>query len=915
MDYDRLSAPLELSQNKRLLHLETALPSATLVVQAAEWVECVSGHGNEMAQLFDRFFGQADESLLPLSWSAEKQPAPPLCPFLGVIDAVSGSGHLELKALIGEQVSLGLMLEDGSHRIFHGYVVMAANLGSDNGRTLMRLGVASFTHFMFMRQDSRVFVQQTAQAVVESVLSAYPQAVYRFELGAQSEVPLRGITMQHAESDAAFVARLLAEEGWNWYLEHQADGPPLSEAKTAKHCLVITDARLAPKHQGAYRFSRPDVRQASGLVVDTLTHLSLTDEVRPNAVTLGAWDPGQLAGVSASKQAAHDGLPPLELYLGGAERAYAQHAQARAQDDPHSPLAETRAQLMLEQHRLGGVALHGAGAVRRLKVFDSFGIESHARWPDESASRHRVLSLRHQAANNTSLDVSGVLHRPDVQESTYLQSFHAVPVEMPVVPPQPHPMYAKPVLTSEIALVSGWDEEAFGPVTTNRDLQLRIQFPWQRGTQPVAGGLPGPITPRGDTTGHAPGTAASSVWVRVAQPSAGPNWGATFLPRQGTEVLVEFVSGDCDRPIIVGQLHNARDLSPWPVDEGANHAGVLSGIHTHSHKGAQNGINQWVMDDTTGQLRTRLASWSDGSPWSELSMGYIISQGRNGTDSQRGVRLGAGYYLHTDGWGVIRSHEGLLLSTSARPAAYGSAQGTQMDAKEAVERLTTAQKLGTQLNEALASQGAASLPSHRNDPQEALQKLMEAIDGQKQGKYAGNVGGQETQKTQLGSRALDAGAPVERFNEPHIVLETPNAALFASPAAMLSYSGQDTSVTAQSDMHLASAQTIASYSGQTTSFYTHEGPLRLITSNNAFSLQAHKGELEILSDKFIMVHSINGEVHIQAQQRIELISGNSSLVLDGSDIEYHCNEFVVHSSSHDFEGAASGTVALPHLPT
>ena len=134
---DRLSGPLELGQNKRLVHLETALASATLVVQSAEWVECVNGFGDELAHLYSTYFGEHSESLLPVSKGAGV--APPLCPFLGVVDAVSGSGHLALKSLLGEQISLGLTLPDGSHRVFSGYVVMAANLGSDNGRTLIRL--------------------------------------------------------------------------------------------------------------------------------------------------------------------------------------------------------------------------------------------------------------------------------------------------------------------------------------------------------------------------------------------------------------------------------------------------------------------------------------------------------------------------------------------------------------------------------------------------------------------------------------------------------------------------------------------------------------------------------------------------------------------------------------------------------
>ena len=87
---------------------------------------------------------------------------------------------------------------------------------------------------------------------------------------------------------------------------------------------------------------------------------------------------------------------------------------------------------------------------------------------------------------------------------------------------------------------------------------------------------------RGDyPTGHAPGDATSGTWVRVAQGVAGPDWGALFTPRPGSEVLVDFIDGDIDRPIIVGQLHNGPHELPWPagVDAGVNHPGTIAGWH------------------------------------------------------------------------------------------------------------------------------------------------------------------------------------------------------------------------------------------------------------------------------------------------------------------------------------------------
>src|SRR5690606_25719571 len=87
------------------------------------------------------------------------------------------------------------------------------------------------------------------------------------------------------------------------------------------------------------------------------------------------------------------------------------------------------------------------------------------------------------------------------------------------------------------------------PIHTDRDHRIKVQFHWQRGDRsshalPHAAGS------------NAPGTHAASTWVRVSQRVAGANWGANFIPRVGQEVLVQFIGGDIDRPVVVGSLYN-----------------------------------------------------------------------------------------------------------------------------------------------------------------------------------------------------------------------------------------------------------------------------------------------------------------------------------------------------------------------
>jgi type VI secretion system secreted protein VgrG len=857
----RLQAALSIGQHRRLLQLETALPSATLVVERAQWRENLNDSGSNAA----------------------------LAPLVAEVDALSTSAQLSLKALIGEQMSLRLMCADGRYRTWHGYVAQASQLGADGGLARYRLQLVAFTHLLGLRHDTRVFLDQRADQIVTTVLRAHPQAHFRLELSPEAlqAAPVRDTTTQYRESDAAFVARLLGEEGWSWRLDHEDDGEPLSSAKTAKHCLVIHDASAEHPSLGPLRFGRPDVRRF-GLAEDTLTALALERQAGPNTVTLGAWDPQPLAGLTAHTTSTLDAgtLPPLETYQGHGERRFASPAHA-----------DTQAALALARHELAYKTLHGEGAVRTLAAGATFTLTGHSRYPAGADADFTVLTVQHEAANNLGSEAAQLLKRPELEAGSYRNTFRAVPAAATLVPPaRPKPR----AVGVQTALVVGHPNDT---LTTERDLRVRVQFAWQRGQAPLPGGLSGPMTPGQEETGHAPGDAASSQWVRVAQPSAGANWGAVFMPRLGTEVLIDFIEGDLDRPIIVGQLYNGQDALPWPagVDSGANHPGTLSGWHSHTLD--DDGGNQWVIDDATGQLRMRLASHSAGSPWSELSLGHIISQGAR--SSQRGAWLGSGFYAHTDGWASVRAGQGLLLSTTARAGSYGSAQGGQMDTHEAVAQLKGAQQLGQALGQAASAQGALPLSSHDANDAQALQGLLQAIDPQKDGRHPS--------EQQASTR--EASEPVAQFAKPYIVFDTPSAAITTTPASIASYSGQDTTLTAQGDLHAAAAHTASLVSGEATSLYTHEGELQAIAANGPLSLRAHTDALELLADQDITVISVNDEITVTAKERIEIVGGDSKVVLNGGNIEFSTpGAFTVKAASHTWAGGGSGSAALSALP-
>jgi type VI secretion system secreted protein VgrG len=534
--------------------------------------------------------------------------------------------------------------------------------------------------------------------------------------------------------------------------------------------------------------------------------------------------------------------------------------------------------------------------VRRLAAGHTFSLTQHDRYPD-GENAFTVLWVQHDARNNFRTGIAGA--GAGVENGTYRNSFGCVRDMVAIVPAltaAPHPVTAP---GPQCALVVGLGDSV---ATTNRDHQVRVQFAWQRGRAANPGGLPHDT----DEQGCAPGNETSGTWVRVAEALAGPNWGTQFIARVGTEVLVDFIEGDIDRPVIVAQLYNGGDAPPFAagINSSANHAGVLSGIHTRNFDGG--GYNQWQLDDSPGQVRTRLAT-STGA--TQLNLGYLIHQAPS--SSQRGAYRGSGFELRTDAWAVLRGGEGVLLSTSARPRQGSGVSSTQMDAAEALSLLKSAQSLGQTLGDAAAQQQAL----FSKEAATAQQELIGQIDPKEKGKHPAAVNGHSALKARPGSRELDSGQPVEKFGAPLVLMDSAASINWATPASTVIYAGQHLQWTTQSDLHMAAAHTVSSVAGNAASLFTHSGGIQAIAGNGPVSLQAHTDQLEILSDKEITLISVNDCIEIKAKEKIVLQAGQSAITLEGGDITFACpGKFSVKGGKHLFDQGMNKTAELPHLP-
>ncbi|WP_183014582.1 type VI secretion system Vgr family protein [Achromobacter sp. UMC46] len=808
--------------------------------------------------------------------------------FALTLDCLAPSAELDVEPLLGKEISVDLLLADGSRRRWHAVVEGVDALGADGGLARYRLHAAPWLSTLRLRRDSFLYQDKSATDILTEIFADYPLASFAFDIS--EPLAPRPVRTQYRETDLAFVLRLMAESGLSFRFDHQQDsGQDAGGTGGAQHRLVVFDAGAArPEHPASpLRFHRADATESE----DSIVRFSAARAVQPNRVTRVAWNERALLAHGAEARSDLDAgaVPPLEDYDFDGHGRYTDDAGA-----------EALAARSLQAHESRMVRFEGGGTARQMMPGHTFALTQHDRYAEGSGqavdemggNRYTLLRVTHEAANNLGAQAAQGLKAPDLERGAYRNTFSALPAAASLLPA----WRAKPTAPEGVTAVVVTAQDA--AITSGRDLRVKVQFPWQRGKRPLAGGLP--HRSHGDDAGNAPGDDSSGTWLRVTGAQAGPNWGAHHLPRQGTEVVVEFLDGDIDQPVVVAQLYNDADLPPWSagVDAEANHPGTLSGWHSQGLDGQ--GHSQWLFDDTAGQVRTRLSSSIAAS---QLGLGYLVKQAAD--ESSRGEWRGTGFELRSDAWTVVRSGQGMLLSATAQE----DARSTQADASQALALMRGAQLSAQRINAAATQRQARPLAAT-----DQFDALTEAVDPKARGRYPASVGGQQAVKASDGERS--GTEPVERIDGARMLIDAPASLNLATPASAILHASENLHVTAQADGHVAARQTFASASGRATSLFVQDGGIRAIAANAPVSLHAHTDMLELLAGQDVTITSTTDSIEILANQRITLQAAGGSIVMDGADILFKGpGMFSVKGASHNLIGPASDAAALPALPS
>ncbi|PHV10534.1 type VI secretion system Vgr family protein [Chitinimonas sp. BJB300] len=938
---------------ERLYRLHTKLGPDALLVERVDGVEQIMGAPLPLSKVllpdaahFPEGSSVAAQAAIPniqlghipLATALHKEPtaegsANLLCGYRFVITVLSPQIGLDLQSLIGAPLLLETQTSSSrtALRPMHGHISEVQALGSNGGLVRYQLVVEPWLCFLRQRRDSWVFQDKTIAEILDSIFNDYQgQGALSpaWKLGLADKYPKRSLLTQYRETDWHFVRRLIEQEGLACWFEHEGD---TGSASLGKHTLVISDrlgldAACTDNPESPLRFHRANATEGGdGLAAalglgggrDSFQQFQQFMEIVPHHIRMLSYDDRTLGNqaVEAIQPNAKSHGPALQL-----ADHISQYNWAGTDD------GERRAFNLLAAYQVQGRHFRTEGTVRSLAPGQVFVLSQHQRYPKEA--RFRALSVHHQGRNNLSADFKASLNQAfatDIDEdfpehyrnrAVCLAARAAVgmgkAIDTPFAPiPHSGTYHSKPTVQGvQTAIVVGQSGQ---PIDTDRNHRVKVQFHWQRGANAH--------NRQSHSTGDNNATANEHAWawVRVSAAAAGNNWGSSLIPRIGQEVLVSFVDGDIDRPIIVGTAYNGSgnadaqhneqvgsdgritaNAAFWFAGDANDHAhpDSLSGIKTQAISQSQygqsdkqtGGFNQLVFDDHPEHPRAELGT-TQAYTWLQLG------QARHHQDNARREARSHGASLDTRGHAAIRTGQGLLISAHVRPNASGS----QMDSQEATETLSQQRE---RLNAILERAGKhnAQLPDEKeagkHPVEDNLKALQDSLAGQQQGASA--------------------------WTRPEMVFSAPQgigwltAGQFSLNASEhLAVIGRDLQIGAEATLGLTAEEGLRIFAGGTKPDAKQPEQtqgIRLLAASGQAIVQAQKDKANLNAKKAIVI-STNTEAYIASPTVLSLIAQGAGLELkDGNITLYVPNGLKIQASQKIWEGPAGASHQAPALP-
>jgi type VI secretion system secreted protein VgrG len=452
-------------------------------------------------------------------------------PFEFQLEMLSLNDSISASDLIRKPVHIEFDLAEGGLRVIHGWVSQFIQRGRRHYFTQYYARIRPWPWFLSLWKDCRIFQNLTVRGIIELIFSEHNCTDFRFNL--YHSYPKREYCVQYRESCFDFISRLLEQEGIFYYFEHTAE----------KHVLVLTDDNAGCTPCPGQASARVSAIAESVLEDDVVTELEHTVRAGTGQVTLNDYNfknPSQSLKVNVA------GQDPEEIY------DYPGEYEDRDDGDRY-------ARIRLEEQEMPDTIVRGVGNCRAFIAGYKFDLKDHYR--RDFNTSYIITRLRISVASNA--------FQTDANpREDYTNRFETIPASVPHRPLRLTPV---PVIAGvQTAVVVGPKKEE---IYSDNYGRVKVQFNWDRkGTKDEK----------------------SSCWLRVSQEWAGKNWGAVYIPRIGQEVVVDFLEGDPDKPIVTGRVYNAEQMPPYSLP--ANQ--TQSGVKTRSSKGGgTSNYNEFRFED------------------------------------------------------------------------------------------------------------------------------------------------------------------------------------------------------------------------------------------------------------------------------------------------------------------------------
>jgi type VI secretion system secreted protein VgrG len=429
------------------------------------------------------------------------------------LDLLSIKPDIDVDKILGKNVTVKVALPDDNTRYFNGFVTRFSQ-GARYGRyTRYSAMVRPWLWFLTRTTDCRIFQEMTVPNIVKKVFADHPTADFAFELTGTYKKWV--YCVQYRETDFNFVSRLLEQEGIYYYVRH-TDG---------HNTVVLTDS--TSKHvptPGYEKISFISPEEVVRPELERITKWDFNREIQPGVYVHDDYDLERPSVELRTRKTLTRSYAPSDYEVYDYPGLYIQKGDG-----------EQYAGVRIDEFGSQFEEAHASTNAKGINTGALFTLEDNPR--EDQNCEHVILGAVHD------LQFSDYEALPGGGETQYRCNFSAMPSKQQFRPRRATP---KPFVQGpQTAVVVG---PAGDEIYTDKYGRVKVQFHWDR---------------------YGKKDENSSCWIRVSHPWAGKGWGSVATPRIGQEVIVDFLEGDPDQPIITGRVYNAENLPPFGFPAGA----------------------------------------------------------------------------------------------------------------------------------------------------------------------------------------------------------------------------------------------------------------------------------------------------------------------------------------------------------